>query len=317
MPLNIFNFVYFNEGKSMANTFSLILVLVTLVTGIIWALEKLVWAKQRQKQVADVLARVEHGSEDDSKEHVHLASQPWWIENSVSIFPVIALVLIIRSFIYEPFQIPSGSMKPTLLIGDFILVEKFAYGLRDPVTHTKFIATGEPKRGDIAVFRYPPDPRVDYIKRIVGLPGDLIRYSAQKQLCIQPKGTSVCKPVAQMNGHKSKLTMYGAPLEQFEEQLGHVKHQILINPRRPVNPDNYQPRPGVSEWIVPEGHYFAMGDNRDNSADSRYWGFVPESNLVGKAVAIWISFEFNRAPGSILPSWVPTGVRLSRIGPIH
>ncbi|QMV13287.1 signal peptidase I [Vibrio spartinae] len=298
----------------MANTFSLILVIVTLVTGIIWALEKFVWAKKRQQKRDEILAQTKEL--DPSLQH-QVLPQPWWVENSVSIFPVIALVLIVRSFIFEPFQIPSGSMKPTLLIGDFILVEKFAYGLRDPVTHTEFLSIGKPKRGDIAVFRYPPNPSIDYIKRVVGLPGDIVRYSSDKRICIQPKGATKCKVVSQSNRVRSDLKSNVAPMEQLDEQLGQVKHHILINPWRMDNPINYKPRPGVNEWVVPEGHYFMMGDNRDNSADSRYWGFVPEANLVGKAVAIWISFEFNRSPDSVLPSWIPTGVRLNRIGQIH
>lgn len=298
----------------MANTFSLILVLVTVVTGIIWALEKWLWAKQRQQKIEHIQSQAQNS---EMSLTARALTQPWWIENSVSIFPVIALVLVIRSFIFEPFQIPSGSMKPTLLVGDFILVQKFAYGLKDPVMHSTLIATGKPKRGDIAVFRYPPNPSVDYIKRVVGLPGDIIRYSHEKQLCIQPKNETKCKLVPLTNVQKSNLGINGTPLLQLDEQLGNVKHSILINPWRPENPQNYQPRPGVSEWIVPKGHYFMMGDNRDNSADSRYWGFVPAANLVGKAVAIWISFEFNRSPDSILPSWIPTNVRFNRIGRIH
>ncbi|SHI11670.1 Signal peptidase I [Vibrio aerogenes CECT 7868] len=298
----------------MANTFSLILVLVTIVTGIIWALEKWVWAKKRQLKFAELQAQT---NDLDTSLEDKVLPQPWWVENSVSIFPVIALVLVIRSFIFEPFQIPSGSMKPTLLVGDFILVEKFAYGLKDPVMHSTIVKTGKPERGDIAVFRYPPNPSVDYIKRVVGLPGDIVRYSNEKQLCIQPRNESVCKPVPLSDVQKSNLGVNGMPLLQLSEKLGDVDHHILINPWRPVHPQDYQPRPGVSEWIVPEGHYFMMGDNRDNSADSRYWGFVPERNLVGKAVAIWISFEFNRDADSSLPSWIPTNVRFNRVGRIH
>jgi signal peptidase I len=298
----------------MANIFSLILVLVTAVTGIIWALEKWVWAKKRQLKIAEIQSQT---NELDISLEDKVLPQPWWVENSVSIFPVIALVLVIRSFIFEPFQIPSGSMKPTLLVGDFILVEKFAYGLKDPVMHSTIIETGKPERGDIAVFRYPPNPSVDYIKRVVGLPGDIVRYSNEKQLCIQPRNESVCRPVPLSDVQKSNLGVNGMPLLQLNEKLGDVEHHILINPWRPVHPQDYQPRPGVSEWIVPEGHYFMMGDNRDNSADSRYWGFVPERNLVGKAVAIWISFEFNRDDDSSLPSWIPTNVRFNRVGRIH
>ncbi len=297
----------------MANTFSLILVIVTLVTGIVWVMEKFVWAKARARKVEQAQSQ---GGELDGAIQKQLTKQPWWVENSVSIFPVIAFVLILRSFVYEPFQIPSGSMMPTLLVGDFILVEKYAYGLKDPVWQKEIIATGKPKRGDIVVFKYPPNPSIDYIKRVVGLPGDTIRYSPNKQVCIQPKGKSVCEPVRQGNLKESPFKQDGYPLYQLDEQLGNVRHHILIDPYRRDQVEAYQPRPNVAEWVVPKGHYFMMGDNRDNSADSRYWGFVPEANLVGKAVAIWISFEFDHEPGSAF-SWVPTGVRFNRIGSIH
>ena len=298
----------------MANKFSLFLVLLTLVTGIVWALEKFVWAKKRQQKLADVEAQT-NGL--DAETSAKVTAQPWWVENSVSIFPVIAFVLILRSFIYEPFQIPSGSMMPTLLVGDFILVEKYAYGLKDPVWRTQLVETGKPERGDSIVFKYPLDPDVDFIKRVVGLPGDIIRYSSRKEICIQAKGTSSCKPVKLSNVEESQFIQDGVPLIQLNEQLGDVEHQILVNPLRRNRVQSYQPRPGVNEWVVPEGQYFVMGDNRDNSKDSRFWGFVPEANLVGKAVAIWISFEFERGSDSILPTWIPTGVRFNRIGGIH
>ncbi|MDF2154119.1 signal peptidase I [Vibrio sp. CAU 1672] len=299
----------------MANTFSLILVLVTLVTGIVWLLEKLVFAKQRRAKVAEVQAQTVNGLDSATLQQVE--RQPWWVENSVSIFPVIAFVLVLRSFIYEPFQIPSGSMMPTLLVGDFILVEKYAYGLKDPVWRKQLVETGQPERGDIVVFKYPPQPSVDYIKRVVGLPGDTVRYSGRKELCVKARGESVCKPVKLSNVQESQFIQNGIPLIQMEEKLGEVEHHVLVNPLTRDRVQNYQPRPGVNEWVVPKGQYFVMGDNRDNSADSRYWGFVPEANLVGKAVAIWISFEFERNADSVLPSWIPTGVRFNRIGGIH
>ncbi|ARC91340.1 signal peptidase I [Vibrio coralliilyticus] len=298
----------------MANTFSLILVIVTLVTGIVWVLEKLVFAKKRQAQLAAVEAQT-NGLDAATAEQVE--KQPWWIENSVSIFPVIAAVLVLRSFIYEPFQIPSGSMMPTLLVGDFILVEKYAYGLKDPVWRTQLVETGKPERGDIVVFKYPPQPNIDYIKRVVGLPGDTVRYSSKKEVCVQPKGESQCTQVPLSNVEESPFIQDGVPLIQLNEKLGEVEHQILVNPLRRDRVSAYQPRGGVNEWVVPEGQYFVMGDNRDNSADSRYWGFVPEANLVGKAVGIWISFEFERSADSFLPSWIPTGVRFNRIGGIN
>ncbi|MBD1565289.1 signal peptidase I [Vibrio sp. S12_S33] len=298
----------------MANTFSLILVIVTLVTGVVWVLEKLVWAKKRQHKVAGIEAQT-NGL--DASVTAKVAAQPWWVENSVSIFPVIALVLVLRSFIYEPFQIPSGSMMPTLLVGDFILVEKYAYGLKDPVWRTQLIETGKPERGDIVVFKYPPQPSIDYIKRVVGMPGDTVRYSSNKEVCIQAQGSTECKQVKLSNVEESEFNQNGIPLIQVNEKLGQVEHQILINPLRRDRVDAYQPRHGVNEWVVPQGQYFVMGDNRDNSADSRYWGFVPEANLVGKAIAIWISFKFERDADSVLPSWIPTGVRFNRIGGIN
>ncbi|MCG9653590.1 signal peptidase I [Vibrio vulnificus] len=299
----------------MANTFSLILVIVTLITGVVWLLEKLVWAKKRQQKVAEIESQTVNGL--DAQTLAKAKMQPWWVENSVSIFPVIAFVLVLRSFIYEPFQIPSGSMMPTLLVGDFILVEKYAYGLKDPVWRTQLVETGKPERGDIVVFKYPPSPNIDYIKRVVGLPGDTVRYNRQKEICIQPKGESVCHMAIRNNVVESEFIQDGINLTQTDEQLGEVKHQILVNPLRQDRVEAYAPRTGVSEWVVPQGQYFVMGDNRDNSADSRYWGFVPEANLVGKAVAIWISFEFDRGSDSVLPSWIPTGVRFNRIGGIH
>lgn len=304
----------------MASTFALILVLVTLVTGIIWACDKWIWAKHRAQKIAD--AQVAHGNKVDKAALAKASLAPGWVEQAKSIFPVIAVVLVLRSFIYEPFQIPSGSMMPTLLVGDFILVEKFAYGLKEPVNNTRLIATGEPERGDVAVFKYPENPKVDYIKRIIGLPGDHIVYQ-DKQLYIKPACTGDdCPdfaPVPLAFEQSGEFSQMGIPLERYAEQLTEQPHDILRNPLLPDRVSMYYRQPGtaLNEWVVPEGHYFAMGDNRDNSTDSRFWGFVPEQNLVGKAVAIWISFEFERNADSWLPSWVPSDVRFSRVGAIH
>lgn len=304
----------------MASTFSLILVIVTAITGIIWALDKLIWSKQRAAKIA--LARANAGGAVDEKTLAKVAPVPVWIEQTGGVFPVIALVLVLRSFVYEPFQIPSGSMMPTLLVGDFILVEKFAYGLRNPVSNGKFLETGEPKRGDIVVFKYPLDTRVDYIKRVVGLPGDRVIYR-NKELMIRPRcdDGKTCEGFKKLDvqfQQSGEFTQMGIPLDRYKEQLGDVSHNTLRNPLMPDLVDRYYRQPGTEddEWVVPEGHYFMMGDNRDNSTDSRFWGFVPEENLVGRAVAIWISFEFEREEGSLLPSWIPTGVRFNRIGTI-
>jgi len=245
--------------------FALFMLVILLITGLIWALDSIFWRKKRAAGSAD----------------------PVLVEYSRSFFPVILAVFLIRSFVVEPFKIPSGSMMPTLLAGDFILVNKFTYGLRVPILNNTFIEVGKPERGDVFVFHYPPDPSIDYIKRVIGVPGDKIEYR-NKQLFI--------------NGEPAQLTLiddyqYVAPglnmvtAKHYQEQLGGVSHDVLIE-------DSSLAIDG--EVVVPAGHYFAMGDNRDNSKDSRFWGFVPEQNLVGKAFLIWWNFDnFNRIGNSI------------------
>lgn len=304
----------------MASNFALILVLVTLVTGIIWALDKWRWAPARARKIAK--AQHAHGNKVDEAALAKAAKVPGWIEQARSIFPVIAVVLVLRSFIYEPFQIPSGSMMPTLLVGDFILVEKFAYGLKEPVSNTTLIPTGQPERGDVVVFKYPEDTRIDYIKRVIGLPGDTVVYQ-DKQLFVKPacqkEPCADFAPVELSAAQNSAFSQMGVKLERFSESLTEQPHHILRNPMLPDRVSMYyrQSDTALNEWVVPDGHYFTMGDNRDNSTDSRFWGFVPEENLVGKAVAIWVSFEFERNADSWLPTWVPSNVRFSRIGAIH
>ncbi|MFC6439318.1 signal peptidase I [Bowmanella sp. JS7-9] len=300
----------------MANYFSILLVVVTLASGLIWLADKYLWEPKRRLAVETAKGNDGVGEEYLAK----LAAEPAMVDTAKQIFPVIAFVLVLRSFLYEPFQIPSGSMMPTLLVGDFILVEKYAYGLRDPVTRTKFLETGEPERGDIVVFKYPLNPSQDYIKRVIGLPGDTVIYK-NKQITVKPACREVNCPPAQtmaLTAQENSEFLDGPVwLEQFGEQLGDVEHNILRNPSRNVTYPFQQNATRYNEWIVPQGAYFVMGDNRDNSMDSRYWGFVPEENLVGKAVAIWISFEFDHAPDSSMPGWIPTGVRFNRVGGIH
>lgn len=199
------------------------------------------------------------------------------VEFCRSFFPVILIVLLLRSFLVEPFRIPSGSMIPTLHVGDFILVNKFSYGFRMPAFHQKLIAVGEPERGDVLVFRFPDDPSKDFIKRLIGLPGDRIRYQ-DKQLFIN----GAPMPQETSGYYSADATGRTIIAEERIEYLGELEHKILINPARPV--DN-------GEFTVPAGHYFVMGDNRDGSDDSRRWGFVPERNLVGKAFLIWMSWD--------------------------
>ncbi|WP_312239845.1 signal peptidase I [Pantoea sp.] len=324
----------------MANMFALILAIATLITGIIWCVDRFKWAPERRAKQAE--AQAQTGNTLDSKTLAKVSAQPGWIETAASVFPVLLVVFVVRSFVYEPFQIPSGSMMPTLLIGDFILVEKFAYGIKDPITQTTLIPTGHPQRGDIAVFKYPKDPSLDYIKRVIGLPGDKVSYDpysktltvipncAQDQACnkalavtysdLQP--SDFIQTFSGFDGNESGNGFYqvaqgetmrgGLRLGARKETLGSVTHNILLVNEAQSQASMYYQQPGQPQasWIVPQGQYFMMGDNRDNSADSRYWGFVPEKNLVGKAVAIWMSFDKQEG------QW-PTGVRLSRIGGIH
>ena len=255
--------------------FPALLVGATLVTGLAWALDAAFLAPKRRQRAASL---VQGGTAQDSDQVAIILKEPTWIEYCKSFFPVILAVLLLRSFLVEPFRIPSGSMIPTLLVGDFILVNKFAYGIRLPVLNTKIIELEEPSRGDVVVFRYPKDPSVDYIKRVVGLPGDTVRY-ANKVVYVNghPAGQV---PSGVYLGKGSGVSMSGA--SNRREQLGDLQHDILVMPRTP----------GLEgEYVVGKGEYFVMGDNRDNSNDSRYWGTVPEGNLVGKAFRIWMNWD--------------------------
>jgi signal peptidase I len=205
--------------------------------------------------------------------------EPVIIEYAKSFFPILLIVFLLRSFLYEPFRIPSGSLEPTLLTGDFILVNKYDYGLRLPVIHTKLVSFNEPKRGDIIVFRWPPNPSVDFIKRVIGVPGDRISY-IDKTLYVN--GNKVPQEFLQdttnEDGSGEMLNV-----EEKQENLLGVKHSIYQNPSR--SNDDFK------DIVVPDNMYFVMGDNRDDSADSRYWGFVPERNIVGKANLVWMSWD--------------------------
>ncbi len=275
--------------------FALLLVALTFATGIIWLLDRLFLAPGRRRR-ADALAQAE-GTEAEKKQRTNEAMrEPVIVEYARSFFPVILIVLLFRSFIAEPFKIPSGSMMPTLLVGDFILVNKFAYGLRLPVLGTKIVPVGEPKRGDVFVFRYPNpdhDPKkegVDYIKRVIGLPGDEITYR-NKTLYVngQEAPQTLLGPFVGTGEEGRKM----AGTEVADEALPEVTHQILKFPSLS--------RGGMEgTWHVPAGHYFAMGDNRDNSEDSRYWGFVPEENVVGKAFLTWMNFDDFKRIGTII-----------------
>jgi len=310
----------------MAVYFSIILVAITVITGIVWFADKYYLAPQRKLKVAHAQDKIKaQGGAELPKDTITKLLEPSpLVDTSVQIFPIIAFVLILRSFLYEPFQIPSGSMMPTLLDGDFILVNKFNYGLRDPVARHKFFEVGLPQRGDAIVFKYPEDPRVDYIKRVIGLPGDRIIYR-NKSLYIKKackESDTTCPDFVQIVNTFTKK--YQGPdaeegMNQFEATMFDKKHNILNDQHTLPRTGHYFSQAGTvsDEFLVPAGNYFVMGDNRDNSLDGRFWGFVPEENLVGQAVAIWMSFDFDRANDSFLPSWIPTNRRFERIGAIN
>ncbi len=257
----------------------LILVIGTLLTGVIVLLDKLVLAERRRKRVMNETYDAKFGERTNAKTRGEY-KEPWYIDYSRSFFPVLLIVLILRSFIAEPFRIPSGSMMPTLLHGDFILVNKFTYGLRWPVIHNKFWANGLPERGDVIVFRYPKNPSLDYIKRVIGVPGDRIEY---RNKSIYLNGEKIKQvSLGKYIGQGRDSVMSGASRKQ--EKLMFVSHDVLINENRYAI-DN--------AWTVPDGHYFVMGDNRDNSNDSRVWGMVPENNLVGKAFMVWMNWDIS------------------------
>ncbi|AOJ37415.1 MULTISPECIES: signal peptidase I [Burkholderia] len=293
--------------------FALILFVLVVLTGVAWVLDKLVFLPQRRKAADSAIeefdrqqSRIDKRFADEnavqtrSKLRDEKLRQPWWLEYTASFFPVILAVFVVRSFVVEPFKIPSGSMVPTLLVGDFILVNKFEYGLRLPVTNTK-ITQGSPlSRGDVVVFRYPKDESVDYIKRVIGLPGDTVAYQ-DKQLTINGQPVPETPLPDFFDDERQNYA------KQFEETIGNKKNAILNNPAVPPFVmgaydypfrDNctYNSRGVICK--VPPGHYFMMGDNRDNSADSRYWGFVPDQNIVGRAFFIWMNFSELKRIGS-------------------
>jgi signal peptidase I len=239
----------------------------TLISGIVWLIYRLVKGKQQKDAVL-----------------------PHYVEYARSFFPIFLIVLLLRAFLAEPFRIPSGSMMPSLLVGDFILVNKFTYGIRMPITKTKVIDVNEPERGDVVVFRWPVNPRLDYIKRLVALPGDKVRYH-NKTLFINGKPMKI-EPIGQYNPVGSGMRALGS-FEGREDLMG-VEHSVLVNPLAP----DFSPScsfMGYQEVEVPEGHYLMVGDNRDDSNDGRCWGFVPEANLVGKAFFVWFSLDWERS----------------------
>ena len=299
---------------AVEGNFAFLLFMASAVTGIYWLAEQFYFlpsrrAAARQLEEADDKRRADLHSKgivrvdgDIAQATETILAQPWWLDWTAGLFPVIISVFFLRSFIVEPFKIPSGSMIPTLLVGDLILVNKFHYGLRLPVLNTKMTEGEKPQRGDVMVFRYPPKPSLDYIKRVVGVPGDTVAY-LNKRLTIN--GQAVPTDSVPEFFDEDAMRYF----KQFEEKFGTQSHRVLNDEQRPPfvpGADKFPGSEGCNYTIegvtckVPEGHYFMMGDNRDNSMDSRYWGFVPEKNIVGKAFFVWMNFG-----------------NLKRVGPFH
>ncbi len=291
---------------AVEGNFALLLFLATVVTGLYWLAERFYFLPKRRhaaeaidSSLAERNARlagkgITQVDTVDVKARERLLMQPWWLDWTAGLFPVILVVFLLRSFLFEPFKIPSGSMMPTLLTGDLILVNKFTYGLRLPVINTKLTDGTPPARGDVMVFRYPPQPSLDYIKRVVGLPGDEVAY-LNKKLTIN--GKPISKDAVPEYFDEEAMRY----LKEYKEDLVGRQHYLLNDDSRRAGlseaeimtfPNRENCRYSVDGVVckVPEGHYFMMGDNRDNSLDSRYWGFVPDKNIVGKAFFIWMNF---------------------------
>ena len=287
--------------------FALLLFLASVVTGLYWLAERFYFLPQRQIAAARLEAETQQRRVDNEKlglrsdeggelsqAREQLLAQPWWLDWTAGLFPVIVVVFLLRSFLFEPFKIPSGSMIPTLLVGDLILVNKYHYGIRLPVLNTKITEGNKPQRGDVMVFRYPPRPSQDYIKRVIGVPGDEVAY-LNKRLTLngQPVPTQVLPEFFDEDAMRY--------FKQYGESLRDKPHRLIVDTDRRGGfseaeigdfPFRDNCRYSVEGVVckVPEGHYFMMGDNRDNSLDSRYWGFVPDQNIVGKAFLVWMNF---------------------------
>ncbi|MBB3179423.1 signal peptidase I [Variovorax sp. Sphag1AA] len=299
---------------AVEGNFALLLFLATVVTGVYWLAERFYFLPKRRRAAASLESSLANRREElarqgitqvdtvDVKAGDRLLMQPWWLDWTAGLFPVILVVFLLRSFIAEPFKIPSGSMMPTLLVGDLILVNKFVYGLRLPVINTKITEGRPPARGEVMVFRYPPKPSMDYIKRVIGVPGDEVAY-LNKKLTIN--GQPVSKDA--IPDYFDEETM--RYLKQYSENLNGTQHDILNDETRRAGlseaeimafPFQENCRYSVEGVVckVPPGYYFMMGDNRDNSLDSRYWGFVPDQNIVGRAFLIWMNFSDWRRIGT-------------------
>ncbi|MCO7225468.1 signal peptidase I [Pleionea sp. CnH1-48] len=334
----------------MLPNFELILVTALFLSALIAIVEKTWLAKKKKQQLADLYKR---NSNPHDKEVEAVEKDPWWADYGWSFFPLLLVIVVLRSFFYEPFKIPSSSMEPTLWVHDFILVNKHAYGLRLPVTKTRITEGEQPKRGDVVVFRAPHEPTKDYIKRLIALPGDVVYLDPYQQLWVKPKcnGPEEYTPQQLKCGVKNKIehSLVAAKgfngIDVYKENLDGVEHEIMIKSEFKSGRPQYSPRAHaefkklqlagqkidkriffarfntfIEDWKrgveVPEGSYFVLGDNRNQSLDSRFWGFVPEQRMVGKAEAIWLHLEFGFEDKGKPWSYIPTGVNFDRVGGI-
>lgn len=315
------------DHLQLPNTFSILLILLTALSGILWCYHRFAVMPRRKRQIARTEQRTGHELTAEEKAKIEPISEGE--EFIASLFPVLAFVLILRSFVFEPFQIPSQSMEPTLRVGDFIVVEKYAYGIKDPVFQNTIVETGKVQRGDVVVFKAPPAPNIDYIKRVIGIGGDRILYNEidRKLTLVYGNNGKPCEENctvkefvysdAQANDEFKAIMgrnadgsfIYGPSMLELTE-TGDVSHKIHWYPE-PISEgfrykDYDKQEYYVTEWVVPADHYFMMGDNRNMSEDSRFWGFVPEKNIVGKATYIWLSLDKK-------PNQWPTGIRTERL----
>lgn len=301
------------------NTVSVILAIACVVTGIFFFWDMFTARRVRK---AKLRQEEERNANLTRKQKNEIMQGHGLIYQIGSFFLIILFVFIFRAFVFEPFRIPSGSMEPTLLPGDFIAVQKWSYGIRNPFNNELWIKTGEPKRGDVIVFKYPKNPEIDYIKRIIGMPGDEVILGADKRLYIRKacvEGVE-CESPKQVKWefietidqqHEGAMRFLpDSKVDIYREYLDDMSHRLQVIPEMPMYASNFYRQNGqmIGSWIVPEGHYFVMGDNRDNSQDSRYWGFVPEDYIIGKTVCIWFSLEFEQ------DSVFPSSFRIERLG---
>jgi signal peptidase I len=291
--------------------FGMLLTVLFLVTGVAWLADKFYFAPQRKKNAEAIFDKAKASGQGGYDAAVRAAlARPAWLEYTAGLFGVIALVFVLRSFIVEPFRIPSGSMLPNLYVGDFILVNKYTYGLRMPITNDVIVPMNQPKKGDVVVFQFPPDPSQSYIKRVVGVPGDVVRYenkvlTVNGQTYQQMPKSGIIPDAEYPTYPNTNKPVLGVIMTKAAEE-GAVTHDILTIEKQPtINPNGlseypfskntsactYFPNNTGMECKVPAGQYLMMGDNRDNSTDGRYWGFVPEQNIIGKAYFVWMNFS--------------------------